>query len=71
MLNCRPLLTRILPIVQTAFLYSALLLELMAANRTLLPLFNASNLVPSFDFAVIRGSRFCGFVVLMLRKHIY
>ena len=59
MLKSRPLLTRILPIVYTALLYSGLLLEVMADRRTLLPLFNASSLVRSFVFAVIRVPAFC------------
>ena len=41
MLNSRPLLTRILPIVYTALLYSGLLLELMADKRKSFPLFAA------------------------------
>src|SRR5258708_3312924 len=59
MLNCRPLLTRILPIVYMALLYSGLVLELMPATRTLLPLVNASSLVRSFVFAVICVPPFC------------
>jgi hypothetical protein len=58
MLNWRPLLTRILPIVYTALLYSGLVLEVMADSRALLPLVNASSLVRSFVFAVMRRSRF-------------
>jgi hypothetical protein len=57
-LNNRPLLIRILPIVYTALLYSRLLLERMADRRMLLLLLlSASSLVRSFVFAVIRISR--------------